>query len=113
MLKKIIFTLYTVLGRQAPLDHTTGKLLAPQSRIEPGIYQHYKGGNYQVLCIAQNSESLKEEVVYQSLYGDLRVWTRPLGMFKESVEHQGQLVPRFKKIADTSEAEKYIQIKAE
>ncbi len=67
----------------------------------PGIYQHYNGNYYQVMGLARHSESLEELVVYQSLYGDYGLWVRPLKMFQETVEANGQPVPRFKYIAES------------
>ena len=34
-------------------------------------------------------------VFYQALYGDYGLWVRPLSMFLESVEVDGESVPRF------------------
>jgi hypothetical protein len=34
-------------------------------------------------------------VFYQALYGDYGFWVRPLSMFLESVEVDGEQVPRF------------------
>jgi len=33
--------------------------------------------------------------VYSPLYGEHGLWVRPLAMFMESVEREGQLRPRF------------------
>lgn len=68
--------------------------------IEAGsIYEHYKrGGQYKILCIAKNSETLEDLVVYKALYGDGQVWVRNLKMFVENVERDGQEVSRFKYI---------------
>ena len=60
-----------------------------------GTYKHYKGNKYKVFEIARHSETLEELVVYQALYGDKKVWVRPLGMFLEQVEIDGKNVPRF------------------
>lgn len=46
-----------------------------------GIYQHYKGNQYEVLNLARHSETLEEMVVYKALYGDFTIWTRPLNLF--------------------------------
>lgn len=64
--------------------------------MEQGIYRHYKGKLYQVLHVAQHSETQEKLVVYQCLYDDYSIWVRPLDMFKETVElENGQIVSRF------------------
>lgn len=63
-----------------------------------GIYEHYKTGQlYLVKCVARHSESSDVLVVYESLYqNDLsRIWARPLSMFLETIQHNGQPVRRF------------------
>ncbi|MFA6447738.1 MAG: DUF1653 domain-containing protein [Patescibacteria group bacterium] len=66
--------------------------------LKPGKYQHYKGGEYDVVGLAHHSETLEELVVYRALYDQGSLWVRPLKMFLEEVEIDGQLVPRFKYI---------------
>ncbi|MCE9663056.1 DUF1653 domain-containing protein [Halomonas sp. M5N1S17] len=61
----------------------------------PGIYSHYKGNRYEVLGVAHHSESEEALVVYRALYGEYGLWVRPLAMFTETVEVQGEPVPRF------------------
>ena len=63
--------------------------------IPLGKYKHYKGNDYQVIGVATHSETLEQEVVYQKLYDDHSLWVRPLSMFIESVEVNGEKVPRF------------------
>lgn len=63
--------------------------------VQAGIYQHYKGPQYRVLGVAQHSEHDEQLVVYQALYGAFGLWVRPLSMFVEQVEVDGQLQPRF------------------
>ena len=41
-------------------------------------YRHFKGGKYRVLAIGQDSESLTPVVIYQALYGDYKIWVRPV-----------------------------------
>ncbi|NGX60812.1 MAG: hypothetical protein K940chlam9_00283 [Chlamydiae bacterium] len=72
---------------------------AAKSLKKGAIYEHYKEKRYQVLAVGRNSETLEEVVIYQALYGDQDVWSRPLGMFMETVEIEGHVVPRFKKIS--------------
>ncbi len=63
--------------------------------LKPGIYRHFKGGEYQLIKVARDSETTKEVVVYQSLEHPDRVWVRPLGMFIENVSRDGYDGPRF------------------
>ncbi|SFS19654.1 Protein of unknown function [Dyella sp. OK004] len=62
---------------------------------ETGFYRHYKGQRYRVLGTARHSETLEPLVVYQALYGEHGLWVRPAAMFCETVEVDGQTVPRF------------------
>ena len=66
--------------------------------IKSGKYKHFKGGEYQVIGLARHSETLEEFVVYKDEKGEL--WVRPLKMFLEEVEVNGQKVPRFKYIGE-------------
>ncbi|MBR2023975.1 MAG: DUF1653 domain-containing protein [Clostridia bacterium] len=65
-----------------------------------GKYRHFKGGEYEVLCVAKHSETGEEMVVYRALYEDGGVWVRPRNMFEETVEKDGKTFPRFTKIED-------------
>lgn len=62
-----------------------------------GIYEHYKGGIYQVLYEAINSENQEHLVIYKSLNDDI-LWARPKHMFLENIMLDGKEVERFKKI---------------
>ncbi|CAM2773674.1 TPA: DUF1653 domain-containing protein [Legionella pneumophila] len=65
------------------------------SFIKKGIYRHYKGNLYEVIDIARHSESLEDMVVYRALYGDFKLWVRPLKMFLENIEINGEIQKRF------------------
>lgn len=65
------------------------------ANVQRGVYKHFKGGMYEVLFLAKNSEKSEEElVVYKSLDKD-GIWVRPLSMFIEHVERDGYSGPRF------------------
>ncbi len=67
--------------------------------IKPGSkYRHFKGKEYLVLYLAKHSETLEDMVVYQPLYGERGIWVRPLSMFLEKVEVDGNMVYRFEEI---------------
>lgn len=69
-------------------------------KITAGLYQHYKGPQYQVIEVAQHSETLEHLVVYRALYGEYGLWVRPLEMFAEVIEYEGQSVERFRRVSD-------------
>lgn len=68
--------------------------------VAPGIYQHFKGRQYEVLGTGVHTETSEKYVVYRALYGKYQLYIRPLSMFAEDVEdiqnkYRG---PRFFKI---------------
>jgi len=69
--------------------------MTDMNEIRPGRYRHYKGQEYEVIGIAQHSETLEDLVVYRALYGEGELWVRPKEMFLSMVEQEGKKVPRF------------------
>jgi len=67
--------------------------------IQAGVYRHYKGNTYQVIGVAKHSETEEDLVVYQALYGECGLWVRPLDMFCEKIDVEGEFVSRFKLIS--------------
>lgn len=65
------------------------------NELKPGRYKHYKGNEYQVIDVAIHSEDDSLLVVYHPLYGERKLFVRPLEMFIENVEVKGKSVPRF------------------
>lgn len=70
------------------------------SKFVPGVYKHFKGGLYDALYTAHDSEVPEREfVVYRSkTTGD--TWVRPLANFVEHIERDGYAGPRFSLIEE-------------
>ena len=70
--------------------------------IKPGAkYRHFKGKEYEIVCLARHSETEEPMVVYKALYSARQIWARPLRMFLEQVDVDGKMVDRFEEIKET------------
>lgn len=63
-------------------------------KLQTGIYQHYKGGKYELLFTAEQTETKEVMVIYRSLK-DQKIWTRPLSHWQKEVEVDGEHKARF------------------
>ena len=71
-------------------------------QIKLGKYRHFKGNEYNVIAVAKHSETLEDMVVYEALYDNKvsKIWVRPLKMFLETIEKNGETFKRFEYIGD-------------
>lgn len=64
--------------------------------ITPGVYRHFRGGLYEVIGVGLHTELKEEMVIYRPMYkSEHAFFVRPVLMFQDTVEHQGEVVPRF------------------
>ena len=68
-----------------------------------GKYRHFKGNLYELIDIARHSETQQPMAVYRALYGARGLWVRPLAMFLETVQLDGQTIRRFQYLGGLAE----------
>ena len=53
-----------------------------------GVYKHFKGNLYLLEDVIYDSETEEKMVAYRALYGDYKLYARPLEMFLSEVDHE-------------------------
>lgn len=53
-----------------------------------GVYRHFKGDLYIVEDVVEHTETGEEMVLYRALYGEGKLWARPLELFLSEVDHE-------------------------
>ena len=55
---------------------------------EGEIYRHFKGNKYRIICIARDSETMEEMVVYENCEDTAKKYVRSLKMFMSETDHE-------------------------
>lgn len=73
--------------------------------LKPGIYQHYKGGQYRLITIAKREGTLEDMVVYEPLYPNpiAKTFVRPLSEFLEVITRDDYHGHRFRYMSGSVE----------
>lgn len=81
-----------------PNELDTYLLSSYDSEIKKGKYRHFKGNEYEVIDIGYDSENESELVIYKALYGDGKIWVRPIEEFRDFVYRDNKVMKRFEYI---------------
>jgi hypothetical protein len=65
------------MGRKINLEECKGQ-----------VFRHFKGDLYLLLDIAQHTETGEQLVIYKALYGECKVYARPIEMFLSKVDKE-------------------------
>ena len=74
--------------------------MVTMDQFKPGIYKHFKGNLYQLIGVANHSETMEPMVIYKALYGEGGLWVRPAYMWTEIVQKGDYTGPRFQYISE-------------
>ena len=75
------------------------KMLSERYMTKERYFQHFRGGKYKLIGFGKDSETLKDVVIYQALYGTNQIWVRPYDIFfSKAKDENGNEVDRFTEI---------------
>lgn len=58
-----------------------------EDSINATKFKHFKGNIYKIVTVAKDSETLKDQIIYQGQYEDKPCWSREIEEFFSEVDH--------------------------
>jgi len=83
------------MSKQKPLKEILASWNDFERPANGQIFEHYKGGRYEIVATGFLEDSETPCVVYRSLEKNI-IWVRTAKNFLETIEHDGELRPRFR-----------------
>lgn len=82
-----------------PYEGLERMIAEAKKAVPPGSrWRHYKGGRYEVSGFAITEATQEVAVIYTPLEHPAVSFSRPLSVWQETVEWNGQTLPRFKQL---------------
>ncbi len=85
------------MSKQKSIDEIMAKWDGLDRPKDGQIFQHYKGGEYEIIATGFLEDTEAPCVIYRSQLKGV-VWVRTAENFLENVEYEGVVQPRFKLI---------------
>lgn len=83
---------------------TQNEIVRSYDIVKGGIYEHFKGERYEVLDIVLNAETDERMVLYRRVANPDISWVRSVFNFRDRIERDGVLIPRFKLVEEPKES---------
>ena len=88
------------MTKHRPIDEIIAGWTGLERPFDGQLFEHYKGGRYEIVATGFLEDSEAPCVVYRSLEKNI-VWVRTAKNFLEMVEYHGEVRPRFRPIKNT------------
>ena len=74
------------------------EMVMPLEEVTPGRYRHFNGKDFEILSVAEHTETNEKFVVYMDVQTH-KYWVRPYSMFTELIQKDGKFIRRFDKLS--------------